>query len=84
MTLQGKRALVLGLGKSGLAAVRFLLARGAIVAAADARLRSEMAAVAEALAHVPATLHFGGHPDSLLEQQELIVPSPACLGICRA
>ena len=76
MTLQGKRALVLGLGRSGLAAVRFLLARGAIVAAADARLRSEMAAVAEALAHVPATLHFGGHPDSLLEQQELIVPSP--------
>ncbi len=76
MTLQGKRALVLGLGRSGLAAVRFLLARGAIVAAADARLRRQLAAAEAALAHLPVSLHFGGHPDSLLAERDLIVPSP--------
>jgi len=76
MTLKGKRALVLGLGKSGLAAVRFLVARGAIVAAADARAKSELAAAAASLAHLPVRLHFDGHPDALLSEQDLIVPSP--------
>lgn len=76
MTLQGKRALVLGLGKSGLAAVRFLVARGAIVAAADARAKSELAAAAASLEHLPVRLHFGGHPDALLVEQDLVVPSP--------
>lgn len=36
MDLKGRRALVVGLGKSGLAAARLLLAKGADVAAADA------------------------------------------------
>ena len=76
MTLRGKRALVLGLGKSGLAAVHFLVARGATVAAADARARSELAAAATALEKLPVFLHFGGHPDALLAEQDLIVPSP--------
>lgn len=76
MKLEGKRALVIGLGKSGLAAVRFLVARGAIVAAADLRVRADLIAAVEALAKLPVSLHFGGHPDSLLLQQDLIVPSP--------
>ena len=76
MNLQGKRALVIGLGKSGLAAVRFLVRRGAAVAAADKRSRSELEEVAEALSGQPVRLHFGGHPESLLLAQHLIVPSP--------
>ena len=76
MTLEGKRALVLGLGKSGLAAVHFLVAHGAIVAAADARVRNQLAAAAASLERLPVCLHFGGHPDSLLAEQDLIVPSP--------
>ena len=76
MNLEGKRALVVGLGKSGLAAVRFLGRHGAAVSAADARSRSELAEAAEALAGHPARLHFGGHPESLLLAQHLIVPSP--------
>ncbi len=76
MKLEGKRALVIGLGKSGLAAVRFLVARGAIVAAADLRARAELFRAVEALAKLPVSLHFGAHPDSLLLEQDLIVPSP--------
>ncbi len=76
MTLRGTRALVLGLGKSGLAAVRFLLARGAVVAAADVRPGEELSEAVGALADLPVTLHLGGHPDSLLARHELIVPSP--------
>lgn len=76
MNLKGKRALVIGLGKSGLAAVRFLARRGAAVSAADARSRGELAAAADALAGQPVRLHFDGHPESLLLHQDLIVPSP--------
>lgn len=76
MTLQGKRALVIGLGKTGVAAARFLLARGAIVAAADQRERSGLPACAASLDSLPVQLHLGGHPDDLLLAQDLIVPSP--------
>ncbi len=76
MKFEGKRTLVIGLGKSGLAAVRFLLARGAIVAAADLRARSDLVGAVEALANLPVSLHFGSHPDALLLDQDLIVPSP--------
>ena len=76
MTLNGKRALVIGLGKSGLAAVRFLASRGAIVSAADCRPREDLRAATDALAELPATLHFGGHPEALVLAQDLVVPSP--------
>ena len=76
MNLQGKRTLVIGLGKSGLAAVRFLVRRGAAVSAADTRARSELAEAVEALSGQPVRLHFGGHPESLMLAQDLIVPSP--------
>lgn len=76
MNLTGKRALVIGLGKSGVAAVRFLAGRGAVVTAADARSRDQLAGAAEALAGLDLELRFDGHPDSLLAQQDLIVPSP--------
>lgn len=75
MNLQGKRALVIGLGKSGLAAVRFLVSRGAQVAATDLRQRAECTG-ADTLDSLPVRLHFGGHPDRLLLRQDLIVPSP--------
>ncbi len=76
MNLRGKRALVIGLGKTGVAAVRFLLARGAIVAAADLRTRQELAAALASLDGLPVRLHLGEHPDALLQSQDLIVPSP--------
>ena len=42
MELKGKRVLVLGMAKSGLAAARFLAARGARVLISDSRPASEL------------------------------------------
>ncbi|MDE0105574.1 MAG: UDP-N-acetylmuramoyl-L-alanine--D-glutamate ligase [Bryobacterales bacterium] len=76
MRLKGRRALVLGLGKSGLAAVRFLVARGAVVEAADALAREDLPIAVAALDGLPVVAHFGGHPEALLARHDLIVPSP--------
>lgn len=76
MKVKGVRALVLGLGKSGLAAARYLHRRGAAVTAADARPAEQLEGAVAALDGLGVELHFGGHPDSLLERHELIVPSP--------
>ncbi len=76
MNLQGKHALVIGLGKSGLAAVRFLLAQGAIVTATDQRSRQELMSGSKLLQDLPVALYFGPHLDSLLLAQDLVVPSP--------
>lgn len=76
MNVEGRKVLVVGLGKSGLAAARFLARRGAIVTAADSRPREELAAAAGELAELPARLRFGGHPEDLFLSQDLVVPSP--------
>lgn len=76
MTIEGRRALVVGLGKSGRAAVRFLASRGAVVTAADKRPRTAFGSEAAALDALPASIRFGGHPDELVLAQDLVVPSP--------
>ncbi len=76
MTWKGRRTLVLGLGKTGLAAVRFLLDRGAIVVAADRRGADEMAEATAALAGLPVDLHFGEHDDRLWTSCDVVMPSP--------
>ena len=43
MRWEGKRVLIVGLGKSGLAVVRFLARRGALVSATDERVADELA-----------------------------------------
>lgn len=73
--LAGKRVLVVGLGRSGIAAARLCALRGAQVTVNDARdtaqLRSE-------LALLPATVRqeLGGHPAELFVAQDMIVLSP--------
>ncbi len=76
MNVKGKHALVVGLGRSGLAAARFLAAGGAVVAAADSRPAEALGEAPAALAGVAASLHFGGHPEELVLAQDLVVPSP--------
>jgi len=68
--MHGKRVMVVGLGKSGIAASRFLCAQGAVVTAGDAK--PEMAALrAEGI-----TVQTGAAQWDGLEQQDLIVISP--------
>ncbi len=76
MNVEGRKVLVVGLGRSGLAAVRFLVRRGAVVTAADTRPRRHLDAAAAELAELPVQLRFGGHPDGLFLDHELVIPSP--------
>ena len=72
---QRARAVVLGLGASGLAAVRHLVARGVPVAVADSRAAPPGL---EALAadHPGVPVHTGGIPEALLHRAEMVVLSP--------
>ena len=76
MDLRGQRVLVVGLGKSGLAAIRLLARAGAHVIANDAKDEAalgETAREARALAHEVA---LGGHAVELFTSVDRIVLSP--------
>jgi UDP-N-acetylmuramoylalanine--D-glutamate ligase len=75
MELKNKRVLVVGLGKSGLAAAQFLKARGARVTVSDARpatLIAELSGLLEQGFMVEA----GSHGLLTFRRQDLIVVSP--------
>ncbi|MET0386955.1 MAG: UDP-N-acetylmuramoyl-L-alanine--D-glutamate ligase [Polyangiales bacterium] len=74
--LTGKRVLVVGLGKSGLAAVRLLRARGAHVIGNDLRSEAELGVVASEAREVGAELVLGGHDAALFRSVDQIVVSP--------
>ena len=75
MDLNGKRVLVVGLGRSGIAAAQLCAARGARVTVTDKR---DAVALAPALAALPAevTREVGGHRQGTFTSAELIVLSP--------
>jgi UDP-N-acetylmuramoylalanine--D-glutamate ligase len=74
--LRGKRVLVVGLARTGVATSHFCAARGAIVTATDTRTEN---AIGEALPQLRAAgvhLELGGHSKELFLIQDLIIPSP--------
>jgi len=74
--LSGKRVLVVGLARTGIATALFCAARGAHVTASESRPESEVAEAAAKLRAAGCTLEFGGHMERTFVQQDLIVPSP--------
>jgi UDP-N-acetylmuramoylalanine--D-glutamate ligase len=75
MELAGKKTLVVGLGKSGIAAAEFLHAHGANVIVNDAQPIEKIAAAAQLQANGIEVI-AGSHPVSLFENVDLIVASP--------
>ena len=77
MNIAGRKALVLGAGKSGVASARFLSERGAVVALHD---KKEVDAWSDAARTLKAThnvgLVSGQIPSWLLDQIDLVVISP--------
>ena len=73
---KGKRVLVVGLARTGVATALFCAARGAHVTATDAHPEHELRAVAANLRSAGVILELGGHSDALFTSQDLIVPSP--------
>ncbi len=73
--LAGRRALVVGLARTGLETANFLARRGASVTVTD---RKEPPALAAALARLDPRVRceLGGHRAESFQAQDLIVPSP--------
>ena len=67
---------MVGLGKSGQAAVRFLCSRNAIVTAIDKKPSGQSDELSETLSKLGADVYWGNHPVQLFTAQDLIVPSP--------
>lgn len=75
LDLRDKRVLVVGLGRSGLAAAKLCLTQGAQVTVTDNRAAKTLE---PALTQLPATVtrSLGGHPQKDFDQADLIVVSP--------
>jgi UDP-N-acetylmuramoylalanine--D-glutamate ligase len=76
MDLAGKTAVVVGLGRSGVAAASLLLARGARVIGMDTAARDAASVAALALEGKGADLAFGEHPPAAFARADLVVVSP--------
>ena len=74
--LRGKRVLVVGLAKTGVATSLFCAARGAEVTATDARGENEIGDSIVQLRAAGVNLELGGHRENTFFRQDLIVPSP--------
>lgn len=74
--LEGKRVLVVGLARTGIATALFCAARGAIVTATEQRAEAEVSEIAVKLRAAGCTLEFGGHREETFLSQNLIIPSP--------
>jgi UDP-N-acetylmuramoylalanine--D-glutamate ligase len=76
MDLKNQRVLVVGLGKSGVAAALFLKARGARFTVSDTKTEDELRAEIPVLLDHGIAVETGGHGERTFRGQDLIVVSP--------
>lgn len=76
MDLNGKRVLVVGLGKSGIASALFLKAHGAQVTVSDAKPPDQLSEDINHLLDRGIVVETGGHGERTFRGQDLIVVSP--------
>ena len=74
--LRGRRVSVVGLGRSGLAAARLLVACGARVVATDEKPLPSLGVEARALETLGVRILAGGHPAEAFRGADLVVVSP--------
>ena len=76
MELKGKRVLVVGLGKSGVASALFLQDKGARVSVSDAKNPEQLRDEIPVLLDRGIKVETGAHQDRTFREQDLIVVSP--------
>ncbi len=76
MELRGKRVLVVGLARTGVATAMFCVAHNAIVTATETRTEGELGEIPAKLRKAGVALELGGHTEKTFVAQDLIVPSP--------
>lgn len=74
--LRGKRVLVVGLARTGVATALFCAGHDAIVTATECRAESELGDAPEKLREAGVTLELGRHTEKTYFAQDLIIPSP--------
>lgn len=74
--VNGKRILVIGLARTGVATSLFCARHGALVTAVDTRNESELAEHAAKLRSHNVVLKLGGYSPEILSGHDLVIPSP--------
>jgi UDP-N-acetylmuramoylalanine--D-glutamate ligase len=74
--LEGKRVLVVGLARTGVATALFAASRGAIVTATDEKPESKLVDTAAKVRAAGVKLELGGHAPGVFSDKDLIVLSP--------
>lgn len=73
----GTNALIVGLGTSGMAAVRFLKSQGMKVSVSESRRKEQLhISDVEMLSRLGVRLETGGHSKEFFNRADIIVPSP--------
>ncbi|HEX2696081.1 MAG TPA: UDP-N-acetylmuramoyl-L-alanine--D-glutamate ligase, partial [Anaerolineales bacterium] len=68
----GKRVVILGAARQGLALARWLTKHGAAVTLSDKRSEAELAAARETLSGLPIQWALGGHPIEMLDGADML------------
>jgi UDP-N-acetylmuramoylalanine--D-glutamate ligase len=76
LDVKNQRILVVGLGKSGVAAALFLQDRGARVTVSDARAQAQLGEAIPKLLDRGVVVETGGHGERTFRDQDMIVVSP--------
>jgi len=79
-SVKGKKILVLGLARSGLAAARLLREEGAVVRGSDRRSEEELGPEVDELRRLGVEVETGGHSPEMLREADLVVISPGIPG----
>jgi UDP-N-acetylmuramoylalanine--D-glutamate ligase len=76
MDLKGKRVLVVGMARTGIATARFLESKGSLVTTTETKPEEEMREAVQALKGMNIATEWGGHRTKTFLKQEMIVVSP--------
>jgi len=76
MDVKGKRVLVVGLGKSGVASAQFLQKHGARVSVSDAKSPEQLRQEIPVLLDAGVSVETGQHSERTFREQDLIIVSP--------
>ena len=72
MDYSGRRVVILGLARQGVALARYLAEQGARVTVSDRQTAEQLSGALAALAGQPIEFVLGGHPESLLDEADLL------------
>src|SRR4030066_1510632 len=76
MDLKGKKVLVGGMARTGIAAAKFLKGKGSLVTTTEVKPKEEMKEAAQALRGMNVSEEWGGHQTETFLKQDLIVVRP--------